>query len=73
MVYVEVSPLKEGVETPQKERVAIYIEMNRCKIVQSNRVLDQNTTKYPVNEENDLAQKDFLKLFHIPAPSSIWR
>ena len=24
MVYVEVSPLKEGVEIPQEERVAIY-------------------------------------------------
>ena len=40
--------------------------MIRCKIVQSNRVLDQDTTKYPVNDENDLAEKASLKLFHIP-------
>ena len=73
MVYVEVSLLKEGVVIPQQERVTIYIDMIRCKIVQSNRVLDQDTTKYPVNEENDLAEKASLKLFHIPAPSNIWR
>ena len=41
--------------------------MIRCKIVQSNRVLDQDTTKYPVDDENDFAEKASLKLFHIPA------
>ena len=35
-----------------------------CTIVHSNRVLDQDTKKYPVNDENEKAP---FKLFHIPA------